>query len=430
MGSVTSAPSPAGARWGLGRRIAFRLAFVYLLVYCLPFPLDLLPGSDTLTEKYEVLWQDLVYQVAARFDVDVPMLPNGSGDTTFNYVQLLIQAVITVAVTLVWSVLDRRRPGYVTLHAGLRVYVRYMLFAAMLSYGLAKVLKTQFLFPSLERLTQPLGEMSPMGLVWTFMGYSPGYNLFTGGAEVLGAVLLCFRRTTTLGALVVVAVMSNVAALNYFYDVPVKLLSTHLLLMAGFLLLPDLRRLADFLVLNRAVAPVVLRTPFSTRQVEWGSRAVKVLFLGWCAFSMTREKLQERAEYGDSAPRPPLYGIYTVQSFVWDGQELPPLITDPVRWREITFGPARGARIRMMDDSRQNFRAMVRPEERALVLTRMDRADVPKLLEYEQPDANSLILQGTVGEHTLHVVLEKVDESKYLLLHRRFHWINEVPLNR
>jgi len=39
-------------------------------------------------------------------------------------------------------------------------------------------------------MIEPLGEFSPMGLMWTFMGYSKGYNRFVGGAEMLGGILL------------------------------------------------------------------------------------------------------------------------------------------------------------------------------------------------------------------------------------------------
>lgn len=432
MTSVPATPADsARARWGLGRRIAFRMVFAYLVLYCLPFPVGSLPGTDGLVEKYDALWEAVVPWLGSRLmGLTITVFPNGSGDTTFNYVQVLLFAVVAAGVTLVWSIVDRRRATYTALHAGLRVYIRYVLVASMLSYGLSKVFKSQFPFPTLERLTQPVGELSPMGLVWTFMGYSKGYNLFTGGAEVLGAVLLCFRRTTTLGALVVVGVMSNVAALNYFYDVPVKLYSTHLLLMAAFLLAPDLRRLADFLVLNRATAPVMLRAPFSAPWKEWGSRAVKVLFVGGAVFSGTQSSLEARDKYGDTAPRPPLYGIYAVQYFTWDGQELPPLTTDLVRWRRIIFGPYGIAQLRMMDDSKQHYRVTFRPEEQSLTLAPLGVAEPPKVLAYAQPEAGALVLQGSAGEHTLRAVLKRVEESEYLLVSRGFHWINEYPFNR
>ena len=67
--------------------------------------------------------------------------------------------------------------------------------------------------------------------------------------------MLFFRRTVLLGGMGAAGVM-NVVLLNYCYDVPVKLLSTHLFLMALFLLVPDAGRLWAVLVMNRAVEPV------------------------------------------------------------------------------------------------------------------------------------------------------------------------------
>lgn len=46
------------------------------------------------------------------------------------------------------------------------------------------------------------------------------YAMFTGFGKSIGAFLLFFRRTTTLGALILIAVLSNVALLNYVFDVP------------------------------------------------------------------------------------------------------------------------------------------------------------------------------------------------------------------
>ncbi len=54
------------------------------------------------------------------------------------------------------------------------------------------------------------------------MGYSTPYNVFTGLVETVPAMLLFFRRTATLGALLLVAVLANVVMLNLCYDVPVE----------------------------------------------------------------------------------------------------------------------------------------------------------------------------------------------------------------
>jgi hypothetical protein len=113
-----------------------------------------------------------------------------------------------------------------------------------------KLVPLQFGSLRLAEMVQPIGEQSPMGLLWRFMAASPAYTMFTGFAEVLAASLLLFRRTAMLGAFLCAGVMANVVALNFCYDVPVKLFSSRLLLMSLFLLAPDVRRLCHFFILQ------------------------------------------------------------------------------------------------------------------------------------------------------------------------------------
>jgi hypothetical protein len=99
----------------------------------------------------------------------------------------------------------------------------------MITYGVLKVIELQFSPPTPDRLIQTYGESSPMGLIWTLMGFSSLYCFFGGAGEVLGGLLLSLRRTTLLGALVCIGVLANVVMINLSFDVPVKLFSSHLL---------------------------------------------------------------------------------------------------------------------------------------------------------------------------------------------------------
>jgi hypothetical protein len=65
------------------------------------------------------------------------------------------------------------------------------------------------------------------------------------------------------------------------YDVPVKLLSFHLVLMALFLLAPDLPRLANLFFLNRPVGPSTEPQLFGTRRANRIALAVQILFGIW-----------------------------------------------------------------------------------------------------------------------------------------------------
>jgi uncharacterized membrane protein YphA (DoxX/SURF4 family) len=359
----------------------------------------------------------------------ITVLPNGSGDTTWNYVQLFGMVMISLIVGTAWVFADRRRPNYVGLHAWTMVIVRHALAWAMVMYGLIKVFKAQFPFPGLTTLTQTYGEASPMGLAWTFMGYSSGYNLFTGSAEVLAGVLLLTRRTTTLGALVAIGVTANVAAMNYCYDIPVKLFSSTLLLMAVYLFADDARRFFDLLVFNRATAPVELR-PHFTR--PWARRlrvALKVVFVLLLALIGLQAWFQAR-EYGPDGPREPLYGLYEVESFRVGDVVRPPLTTDGPRWRQFIVEQFGFVAVRTMDGKRTFFASETDVDARTISLERRGDQPVTLTLHYEQPEPDALVLRGDIPEGPAEITLRRRDPRDFELVKRGFHWVNEYPYNR
>jgi hypothetical protein len=111
------------------------------------------------------------------------------------------------------------------------------------------------------------------------MGASRPYTIFAGLGEVLGAVLLIWRPTATFGAWVSIAVMTNIVMLNYCYDVPVKLYSTHLLLMAVLIVVPDLRRMWNVFVQNRATEPFAPVTIWDDRVIWWFGLVAKLVVI-------------------------------------------------------------------------------------------------------------------------------------------------------
>ena len=111
---------------------------------------------------------------------------------------------------------------------------------------------------------------------------------------MLGGLLLVARRTTLLGALVSIGVLTNVVMLNFCYDVPVKLFSAHLLAMAVFLVLPDLRRLADLLVFNRGVEPAADPAALRRKWLHRGALVLRTVFVLVCTVLLLSTGLQRQ----------------------------------------------------------------------------------------------------------------------------------------
>jgi hypothetical protein len=425
-----STADPQPAAWQPVNRILFRFIFAYFVLYNFPFPLNALPYVAEWTAPYYELWNRAIPWIGKQlFHLKITDFPNGSGDTTFNYVQIFVFAAIAAAAALVWSVLDRRRTQYTRLYGWLRIYVRFSLATAMISYGAVKVIKSQFPSPTLDRLVQPIGDLSPMGLLWIFMGSSHSYNIFTGLGEMMGGLLLTARRTLLLGALVSIAVLSNIVMLNFSYDVPVKLYSLHLLAMAVFLCLPELRRLANFLVLNRPVEPVALHPLFKRKWLDRGALAVRTLFVIWFAYLSLNQGWAGRTTYGDLAPKAALYGVWNVETFEADGKVLPPLITEPFRWRRVIFDRPIRMAIQAMSDSRRRFLFKQASKSNVLTLTKVEDPKWQATLTYTQTAPGLVAMEGTFDGRKIRATLRRANTSDFLLLSRGFHWINEYPLN-
>src|SRR5882762_10141492 len=97
--------------WSLTKRIFFRFAVAFFLLINFPAPLDLIP-SKWFTHVVTVMTDAPVRAAARLLHVSVDIRPNGSGDTTYNWVNLLCAAVAAVVITIIWSILDRRRRSY------------------------------------------------------------------------------------------------------------------------------------------------------------------------------------------------------------------------------------------------------------------------------------------------------------------------------
>src|SRR5262249_38505227 len=212
------AAAPADTRqWVAVRRFGLGSALAYLVLYLFPFPFGAIPGTELVDQAWESVWNALVPWVGAhllRLPAPITVLPNGSGDTTFNWVQQLVLLVLAGAAGLGAARADIADERWGRAEQLVRVYVRYGLASVLLSSGAIMLFRGQFPPPSAGRLLEPYGQSSPMGLLWTFMGASRPYSVFGGLAEIVSGLLLFSRRTVLLGSLCASGVLLNIVVLN------------------------------------------------------------------------------------------------------------------------------------------------------------------------------------------------------------------------
>jgi hypothetical protein len=192
---------------------------------------------------------------------------------------------------------------------GLHTGAAWFLALHLLLYGFDKVFKSQFYLPEPNTLYTPLGQLPPDLAYWSVMGASHTYSVFAGLLEVGPGLLLLWGRTRLVGGMLALAVLANVLALNFGFDISVKLWSGFLLGLAGIVAAPGLYTVYFALVV-REWRPAGPRRP-----ARWSGRwmgALRGLLLGVLLLE-TAGRFVSGGHYNDDAQaRPLLHGAYAV----------------------------------------------------------------------------------------------------------------------
>jgi len=427
--SIGTAAHADTSRGEAVRRFGLGFVLAYFVIYVFPFPIGTLPGTQRLGEAWDALWNAVIPWLGThvlRLPTPITVLPNGSADTTFNWVQVLAYLALAGVVAFAAVAAGMTDERWARAAQLVRVYVRYGLASVLLFYGSLKLFQGQFPPPTAARLLEPYGQSSPMGLLWTFMGSSRAYSLFSGLAEMGSGLLLLWRRTVLLGSLCAAGVLLNIVALNFCYDVPVKLFSTNLLLMALFLVAPHAGRLADVFLRHRLFEARLEEPLPSSRRWPRAARAVKTGLV----LLLVGTPLYQAIKTARAAPPPgTLTGAFEVER--WDGAA-------DERWQRVGIG-SRRAFLSAIDQAGTMHRYWVKTDRAngQLILRELlnqiepEAGPVVGALSISSPEPERVVLAGTFRGAPVSIHLRHLDErTAFPLLFRGFHWISEYPFNR
>ncbi len=422
--------------WSTAKRIGFRFCFVYFVLCSLSGQIinsilfaqviDV-PDYATLSPvRLGVLW------VARNFfgaKAELVYTDTGSGDKTFDWVLAFCLLMIAILAAAVWSVIDRKRTSYPVLSKWFELFLRVALVSQMFVYGFAKVVPLQIYFPFPFKFLEPLRNFSPMGLLWSSIGISPAYEIFTGCAELAGGVLLIVPRTVTLGALVCLADMIQVFVLNMTYDVCVKLLSFQLILMSLVLLAPNLLQLFNFFLRNQPAGLPRPQPLFRGARANQMVRVVLAVLWCWMIAANLWDVRRGWHEVGGGRPNSALAGIWAIEQLTVDGQPQPLIATNASLWRRITFDYPNWVHVQQMDDTLTGYSASLDAQKDTLALTTSSDKSWHANFTFDRLDENDLVLDGTVNGHGQRLELKRMDSAQFLITSRGFHWIQDYPFN-
>jgi hypothetical protein len=327
--------------WSNGQKIAFRFAFLFLGLTTI-INWDLVTYFFFAAIHVKKFSLDIVFSWLVRpfawLDAHLfhtgydPKVHDGwPQDNHFATVFYLSLALVSAIAAIVWTVADKRRSDCNELFFWFNFYLRYILAITIIGYGVDKVIPVQMPWPTSAAMLSNYGEQSRFLVLWRFMGMSPGYMILSGSLEVIAGLLLFNRRTLLVGYLLLMAILVNVVALNWFYNIPVKMYSAQLLVYNLYLLVPCRNRLIQFFFFERVVPE---RQPHYSFGPRWKRRTLAGVLIVFPILFCLFGAIADYDRYVKDSSNRKSEKIYNVTNFV-AGDTLPPLMTDTLRWKRL-----------------------------------------------------------------------------------------------
>ena len=394
-------------QWTFIQKIFFRFFFAYFFVVCFPFPLDEFDFLRPVVNPFYDLRNWAISGVGNR---------------------ILFNLYFATLVSLIWSFTDRQRINYGKLDQWLRLYLRVYLAYFMVSYGLAKVFLVQGTVITESQLALPYGMQKPSNLFWHLLGYSDAFQQFLGWTEVMGGLLLLWRRTVTLGALILVIMMTGVVMVNFCFGINVRYSSLQFLLIAIFLLWNDRGRLLNLFFLSKPAEAVAYAPLIGNPLGRKVFIVIQFIILGLLLYKEISEKTSWTEMF--DTPRP-LDGIYNTEYFIRGADTIPPLQTDSLRWKRLTidtYGKTlHFSHVQLSTDSLTYCNTIIDTIDNVIRFQFKIQDGRGKVYDscrmlYSLPDSTHLFLKGIWKKDSIQVMMKKYDLNNYLLYRSKFYW--------
>lgn len=268
---------------------------------------------------------------------------------------------------------------------------------------------------------------------------------------MLAGTLLFFRRTASIGALIVLVFTGNVFISNLAYEGGEYVYSFYLISMALFVFAYDAERIYNLVSLGKPTVPNLFKPVFSALQ-DNARIVVKIslifFFVFVYAFKTYKGYKEDPYQFPTTAGLTGSAGIYNVSEFKLNQKDYPYSATDPIRWKDVVFEKWATISIRsnrpVILDSTNYEQISYKDEERNYefagsggrhyysfiadtvnhVLKLQNRnknyGNDRLTLNYSRPDSSTIILSGLSQEKdSLYVVLNRIDKKYPIKLGRR-----------
>ncbi len=333
-------------------------------------------------------------------------------DSYWTYSKLIFFLVLSLIAAAVWTMADKGKRSQ-KLFVYMYAFSRYYLAIAILSYCLSKFFETQF-YLELKNFLLPIYYSGPRAMFWTFMASARSYSYFGGLIEALAVGFLFFRKTSTLGALILMGVLINILIMDVAYDTPIKVIVLHLMLFNTIILWPDAQGLFRFFVLKQTETLATVPPAISNEKFKKTTYIAKVLLI---ALAIVPKVISGSKSY-DNLNHPyyeKLVGIHEIDSSYKLSASGSMLLRNPDRWTKFTIEQGNTSHVLLAGDSIAEYRLAADIHSATVAIMSPD-STFSRKFHYANIDSAHWLFESISGTDSIRFVTKQIDIHRFPLL--------------
>src|SRR5258708_18427022 len=190
-------------------------------------------------------------------------------------------------------------------------------------------------------------------------------------------------------------------AVNYFFNVPVKILSTHLVVMTLLLLLRDGEVIWKFFLKGESVRLEVIQMPQFPKRWRVAGLSFKFLLTGYVLIYGAYEVFGYQKQYA-SFNSGEFDGYYVVKKFA-----AKPETQAYTNWKRMNISFNKNATVALMNDSLIRFSISKDSVNKKLLLTGSHDTTIKCVFSYRYIDSTKFLLKGTIRSDSVSITFDK-----------------------
>lgn len=310
--------------------------------------------------------------------------------------ELSIIPLITVAVAIIYVIIWQvRKTNNLTTLAFWQGLIRYGVAFDLAEFGWTKICHLQLVMP-MSKLDLPYRSFSPSDLFWTFFSHSYLFACIIGGLQIVGAMLLLFRRTRLVGVFILLPVVANILLMDIVYQIGGSVVVHASIMMAGVLyfLFVEFGRLKEFFFATKDQLPALHLSNFSKMAIRLSIIYIPLLLI---------------AMHGKPDKYPQLTGKYEVAQLKM-GQQVLYRTSCADSLLTVVYFDIRNECVFEFNTPQRRWNGTYSKENDQLRINWRSPGDRPAFsgILTAADGAGRLLLRGKLGNDSMNVVLRKV----------------------